>query len=228
MEIFYFRSSPRRFPKNRVRYNLLKNQKLNLFVILFGLFTLFVDGECYSQSEKPEVLVTVIFAKETEACAPNGYASNYDYQITQKKCNPIYYDKLSELGITVAHKLPPDKIPLKELFRLVNWYSDKCTLKEPCKEPDDRYSIILAFEFQMKDTKGVEVSLERRIPVDLKSHFNEDPNLGKYSAGGMLDEGGHWINHQRADLFLPGYGVEWALTVGEFSWTLLTTKEIEE
>jgi hypothetical protein len=224
MVIFYFRNSPRRFFKNRVRYYLLRNKKLVLSFILVGVFTLFVGGECYSQNERPEVLVTVIFAKETEACAPGGYTSNYDYQNQKKKCTALYYDKLSELGITVAHKLPPDEIPLKVLFRLVNWYSDKCTLKEPCKEPDDRYSIILAFEFQMKDKKGMEVSLERRIPEYLKSDFDGDPNHGKYTARGILDEGGHWINHQRADLFLPGYGVEWVLKAGEYSWTLLTTK----
>jgi hypothetical protein len=224
MKIHFFRNSPSRYTKKWIRCQLLRNSELILFVIVFELFTLFVNGECYSQNEKPEVLVTVIFAKETEACAPNGYASNYDTQSRQKKCNPLYYDKLSELGITVAHKLPPDKIPLKELFRLVNWYSDKCTLKAPCKDPEDRYSIILAFEFQMKDTKGIEVSLKRRVPEDLKSDFEADSDLGNYSAEGMLDEGGHWINHQRADLFLPGYGVKWILKAGEYSWTLLTTK----
>ncbi len=224
MDIFYFRSSRQLLLKNRVNYHILRNLKLILFVIFFGLFTLFAGEECYSQNEKPVVLVTIIFAKETEACAPNGYTSNYDYLDKQKKCNPLYFDKLSQLGITVAHKLPPEQIPLKKLFRLVNWYSDKCTLKEPCKDPDDRYSIILAFEFQMQKTKGIEISLERKIPEDLKSHFKEDPNAGKYSAKGKLDEGGHWINHQRADLFLPGYGIEWILKADEYSWTLLTTK----
>jgi len=228
MDIFYFRSSRWLLRKNRVNYYLLRNPKFILFVTLFGLLTLFFGEECHSQNEKPDVLVTVIFAKETEACAPNGYASNYDYQDKPKKCNPLYFDKLSELGITVAHRLPPDKIPLKELFQLVNWYSDKCTLENPCKEPDDRYSIILGFEFQMHKAKGIEVTLERKIPGDLKSHFKEDPNVGEYSAGGILDEGGHWINHQRADLFLPGYGVEWVLKAGEYSWTMLTTKGLEE
>ena len=118
--------------------------------------------------------------------------------------------------------MPPEKIPLKELFRLVNWYSDKCTIKEPCKDPNDRYSIVMAFEFQMQKTKGVEITLERKIPKDLESHFEEDPNFGNYSARGKLDEGGHWIN--RADLFLPGYGVEWVLTADTYSWTLLTSK----
>jgi hypothetical protein len=224
MEIFYFRISPRWFLKSRIRSYLPGNSKCILIAFLLMLFASLVGGECYSQDAKPEVLVTVIFAKETVACAPDGYASSYDYPNKQKKCNPLYYDKLSELGITVAHRLPPDKIPLKELFRLVNWYSEKCTLKEPCKDPDDRYSIILAFEFQMSDTKGIAVSLNRRVPEDLKQEFDADPNHGEYSAEGRLDEGGHWINHQRADLFLPGYGVEWVLKAGKYSWTVFTTK----
>ena len=224
MKIQFFRSSPPRYTKKWIRYQLLRNSERILFVMVFGLLTLFVSGKCYSQSEKPEVSVTIIFAKETEACAPNGYASNYDYPSRQKKCNPLYFDKLSELGITVAHQLPPDKIPLQKLFRLINWYSERCTLKEPCKDADDRYSIILAFDFKMSDTKGIEVSLERRIPEELKQDFDGDPNHGEYLAGGILDEGGHWINHQRADLFLPGYGVEWVLKAGEYSWKLFTTK----
>jgi hypothetical protein len=224
MDIFHFRGSRRLLSGHRVNYHLLRNLKFILFVIFCGLFTLFTGEECYSQDERPVVLVTVIFAKEIEVCAPNGYASNYDRQDHRRKCNPLDFEKLSELGITVAHKLPPEKIPLKELFRLVNWYSDKCTIKEPCKDPNDRYSIVMAFEFQMQKTKGVEITLERKIPKDLESHFEEDPNFGNYSARGKLDEGGHWINHQRADLFLPGYGVEWVLTADTYSWTLLTSK----
>lgn len=224
MDIFSFKGSRRLVPGERVNYHLFRNIKLIFFAILCGLFTLSAGDECYSQSEKPAVLVTVIFAKETEVCAPDGYASNYDRQDNRRKCNPLYFDKLSELGKTVAHKLPPEQIPLKKLYQLVNWYSDKCSIKEPCKDPNDRYAIVMAFEFQMQKTKGIDVSLERKIPKDLESHFQEDPNFGKYSARGKLDEGGHWINHQRADLFLPGYGVEWILTADKYSWTLLTTK----
>ena len=224
MAIFNFSDLRRLVPGHSLNYRILRNLKFILFVIFCGLFTLSAGEECYSQDERPVILVTVIFAKETEVCAPNGYASNYDRQDKQRKCDPLYFDKLSELGITIAHKLPPEEIPLKELFRLVNWYSDKCTIKEPCKDPHDRYSIVMAFEFQMQKTKGIEITLERKIPKDLESHFQEDPNFGKYSARGKLDEGGHWINHQRADLFLPGYGVEWILKADTFSWTLLTTK----
>jgi hypothetical protein len=76
----------------------------------------------------------------------------------------------------------------------------------------------------MPKTKGIDVFLERKIPKDLESHFQKYPSFGKYSARGKLDEGGQWINHQRADLFLPGYGVERILTADKYSWTLLTTK----
>ena len=228
MDVFYFRSSQRPSGKNQFNAYLLCNPKFILYVIFFALLSLFFSEDCYSQNGKPDVLVTVIFAKETEACAPNGYASNYDYQDMQKKCDPLYFDKLSELGITIGHKLPPDEIPLKKLFRLVNWYSEKCTLDSPCKDADERYSIILGFEFQMPSAKGIEVSLKRTIPGELKTFFIGDQKEGDYSAKGILDEGGRWINHQRADLFLPGYGVEWELKAGEYSWKMLTTKGLQD
>lgn len=214
MAIFWFSGSWRKFIK--IRFGL--NRTIIALALFLALFSLLSAEQCYSLTEKPLVVVTVIFAKETVVCAPNGYASNDENQDKNRQCNPLYYDKLEELGITVAHELPPEKIPLQDLFRLVDWYSERCTLELPCKDPEERYAIVLAFEFQMQQTKGVEVSLRRKLPDDI------DPGVGEYAASGILDEGGHWINHQRADLFLPGYGVEWILTAGEHSWSLLTTK----
>lgn len=224
MTSFRFNGSRRSFIKNRFGPGIFRKKKIVAVALLLVILFLLSAEDCYSQTEKPPVLVTVIFAKETVVCAPNGYASNYEYQDKKRQCNPLYYDKLEELGITVAHQLPPEKIPLNNLFRLVDWYSEKCTLELPCKDPEERYAIVLAFEFQMQQAKGVRVSLNRRVPEDIKPHFGEDPGVGEYAASGILDEGGHWINHQRADLFLPGYGVEWILTAGEHSWALLTTK----
>jgi hypothetical protein len=224
MANFCFSGSQRQFIKNRLGPQIFRKPKMMALAFFMGLFSLFSAEECYSQTGKPPVSVTVIFAKETVVCAPDGYASNYENQNKKRQCNPLYYGKLEELGITVAHQLPPEKIPLKDLFRLIDWYSEKCTLELPCKDPEERYAIVLAFEFQMQPAKGVEVSLKRQVPEDIRSHFGEDPDVGEYAAYGVLDEGGHWINHQRADLFLPGYGVEWILTAGEHSWALLTTK----
>ncbi len=214
MAIFWFSGSWRQFIK--IRFGL--NRTFIALVFLLALFSLFNAEECYAQTEKPLVLVTVIFAKETIVCAPNGYANLDENQDNKRQCNPLYYDKLVELGETVAHELPPEEIPLKELFQKIDWYSETCTLELPCKDPEERYAIVLAFEFQMQQTKGVEVSLKRKLPKNI------DPGVGEYAASGILDEGGHWINHQRADLFLPGYGVEWILNAGEHSWSLLTTK----
>jgi hypothetical protein len=218
MAIFCFNGLWRQFIKNRVGLGILRGQKMMALALLLALFSLLGAEECYAQTEKPHVVVTVIFAKETIVCAPNGYASNDENQDNKRQCNPLYYDKLDELGITVAHELPPTEIPLQELFQLVDMYSEKCTLELPCKDPEERYAIVLAFKFQMQQTTGVEVSLKRKLPDEI------DPGVGEYDASGILDEGGHWINHQRADLFLPGYGVEWILTAGEHSWALLTTK----
>jgi hypothetical protein len=221
MAIFCFSGLRREFIKNRVGLGIFRDQKMMALALLLAFFSLLSAAKCYSQTEKPPVLVTVIFAEETIVCAPNGYTNLDENQDNKRQCNPLYYDqldKLEELGKTVADSVPPEEIALQELFQLINWYSERCTLKLPCKDPKERYAIVLAFEFQMQQTKGVKVSLRRKA---LEGNY---PGVGEYAASGILDEGGHWINHQRADLFLPGYGVEWILTAGEHSWSLLTTK----
>jgi hypothetical protein len=182
MAIFCFSGLRRQFIKNRVGLGIFRDQKMMALALFLASFSLLSAEECYSQTEKPNVLVTVIFAKETVVCAPNGYASNDENQDKQRQCNPLYFDKLKELGITVANQLPPEKIPLKELFRLVDLYSERCTLELPCKDPEERYAIVLAFEFQMQQTKGVEVSLKRKLPDDI------DPSVGEYAAYGVLDD----------------------------------------
>jgi hypothetical protein len=72
MDISNFKGSRWLVPGQSVNCRLFKNIKFILFAIFCGLFTLSAGDECYSQSEKPTVLATVIFAKETEVCAPDG------------------------------------------------------------------------------------------------------------------------------------------------------------
>jgi hypothetical protein len=55
-----------------------------------------------------------------------------------------------------------------------------------------------------------------------------DPQRGTYVARGTLDQGGHWINHQRADLFLPDYGVKWTLDVDNHILKLGTREGIQD
>jgi hypothetical protein len=68
------------------------------------------------------------------------------------------------------------------------------------------------------------VEFIREIPTRLEKHFAQDGAKGTYIAEGTLDQGGHWINHQRADLFLPDYGVRWILDVDGNFYTIGTRK----
>lgn len=192
------------------------------FILLLCVLTLFSGKECYSQNEEHLVDVSVYWVKETIACAPNGYSSSYAVDVEGKKCAPLNIEQLSKFGKAVAIKVPPKSIPLDFIGDLVDDYRKKCTLKEPCKDPNDRYVLVLAFKFKINNPKGTIVSLERRIPDSLLDYFSEDKKKGKYYVEHELDQGGHWINHQRADLFLPGYKVQWILTADGYSWELGT------
>jgi hypothetical protein len=222
MIISNFRGSWLLFFNNPLDSSIIKFPKYICIILLFCFLALFIGKESYSQNEKPpeaDALVTVFFVKETEACPPNGYPSNYDSSDEKRYCEKLDLEKLKILGKPVADSVPPERIPLGYIEELVDDYRKDCPLKDPCKDPNDRYSIVLAFEFKFKPTKGVDVTLERQIPDHLQPHFGEH---GNYRAKGTLDHGGHWINHQRADLFLPGYDVKWELTAGGHSWTLGT------
>lgn len=192
------------------------------FILFLCVLTFFTAGECYSQDNQHLVEVSVYWVKETIACAPNGYSSSYQVDGESKTCAPLNIEQLPEFGETVASKVPPKSIPLGYIGELVDDYRKKCTLKEPCKDPNDRYALVLVFKFHFENPQGTIVSLERRIPDSLLAYFTDDKKQGKYYVEHKLDEGGHWINHQRADLFLPGYKVQWILTAGNYSWTLGT------
>jgi hypothetical protein len=192
------------------------------FILFLYVLTLFGSKECYSQNEDHLVEVSVYWVKETIACAPNGYSSGYTVDAEGKKCAPLSVGQLSKFGQAVAVKVPPKSIPLDFIGDLVDDYRKKCTLKDPCKDPEDRYVLVLAFKFKIKKPKGTIVSLERRIPDSLLNYFSEDKKKGTYYVEHELDQGGHWINHQRADLFLPGYKVQWTLKADGRSWELGT------
>ena len=226
------------FFDNILDSGIIKFPKYICMIFIFCLLTLLIGEKSYSvedcvpQNFKPNVLVTVIFIDETKVCTLNGKASSYgnlnenkkDNSGKERNCDKLNYDQLKDLkliGHTVTDQEPIDTINLQELFRLVKLYSLKCPLKKPCMKPKDRSSIILAFEFQMDEPKGADISLERQIPPNMKEYFKA-PYYGYYSTDGKLDEGGHWINHQRADLFLPGHGVEWILKANQYCWKLIT------
>lgn len=117
------------------------------FILLFCLLALITAKEGYSQGNQHLVDVSVYWVKETVACAPNGYSSSYTVDTEGKKCAPLNKDQLHKFGKTVASKVPPKSIPLGYIGELVDDYRKKCTLKEPCKDPNDRYALVLVFKF---------------------------------------------------------------------------------
>jgi hypothetical protein len=216
-------------------------------IIFFCLLTLFIGKnsysaeDCDSTSARPDVLVTIIFIKETKVCTLDGKPSSYCNKKNKKEercCDKLHYTQLKYLkedGDTVTDEKPIDTINLDYLFNRVKLYSLRCRLDKPCTNPEDRFSILLAFEFQMKKPKGMIVTLERKIPKNMEIFF-EEPDYGNYYVKGELEEGGHWIRHERADLFLPGHEVEWLLKIHEpdkqggykelpkYCWKLITDK----
>lgn len=162
--------------------------------------------------------------KETTVC-PGGYRSYRDKDDSGKRCGePIKYDQLKELsylGVSLAKSVPPEKIPLDEISKRLSEYSRyDCPLEDPCEDPNKRWSIVLAFEFQMKDPKGETVTLQRIVPESIiEDYFKEFPQQKvNVKVEDTLDFGGRWLHHQRADLFLPGHKVEWRLTAGSYCW----------
>jgi hypothetical protein len=179
-----------------------------------------------AQQGKPQVLVSVYLTEEKKACAPNGYPDKfYD---KKNACEPLFYEKLEsyEFGRAIYARVPPECLPLGELAELIKEATQNCPIEKYCKDPELRKAIVLAFYFPAENPKGLEISLIRESPSRLEKYFNMDPSKGMYVAKGTLDQGGHWINHQRADLFLPDYAVNWILKVDEHIYKMGTKKGI--
>ena len=113
---------------------------------------------------------------------------------------------------TVQQRIPPERLRLGErLLDSIDAFVDECPIVEPCLNASRRYSVILAFE--VADLVNQGITLTRVSP---------DNQFPAYSVSGELSPQGRWINHQRADTFLPSYGVRWQLEIGPWSWSLGT------
>lgn len=178
----------------------------------------------YAQQRKPPVEVSVYLTEEKKACAPDGYPDKF--YARKNACKPLIYEKLEsyEFGKPIYARVPPECLPLGELAELIKEATQDCPIEKYCKDPEMRKAIVLVFYFPTKNPKGHELSLIRKIPSRLEKYFEMDPYKGEYIAKGTLDQGGHWINHQRADLFLPDYGVKWILKVDEHTYKIGTKK----
>ena len=186
-----------------------------LWLCLFLIAQLFLGVYLNAQQEKPPVEVSVYLTEEKKACAPDGYPDKF--RARKSACEPIIYEKLEsyEFGKPIFTKVPPESLPLGELAERIKEATRNCPIEKYCEDPDLRKAIVLVFNFPMESPGGSKVSIIREIPSRLEKYFEMDPRKGKYVASGTLDVGGHWINHQRADLFLPDYGVKWILKLDE-------------
>jgi hypothetical protein len=174
------------------------------------------------------VSVSVYLTEEKKACWPDGYPKKA--RARKRACQrPIIYEKLDsyDFGKPIYTSVPPECLPLGNLAEKIKQATEECPVEKYCTDPERRKAIILVFDFQMKNPQGHEVKFIREIPQDLEQYFEMDPYKGTYVAEGTLDVGGHWINHQRADLFLPEYGVEWTLEVDGNFYEIGTRKGVK-
>ena len=172
-----------------------------------------------AQEARPDVVVSMYFVGEKVACPPDGYP-DADEESTRSRCPTWTFSDLADLSrqaTPVQQSIPPEQLQLGQaLLDSIEAFSDDCTIAVPCAdEPDRRYSIVLAFEVNdLRDFRGQEIAIRRLLP--------DRSRLPKYSASGELSQRGRWINHQRADIFLPSYSVRWELQIGEWRWNLGT------
>ena len=171
------------------------------------------------QVQRPNVRVSMYLADEQDACRPDGYESLGNE--TQDSCKELTLDDIDTLVrrdravVTVQHNIPPENLSLgNDLKRRLDAYTAQCSLLKPCHIPSDRRAIILTFTVDVAQPEQYQISM-RRIPPDNFPHL-------EHSSSGALSEKGRWINHQRADIFLPSYGVRWLLEIGLWSWDLGT------
>jgi hypothetical protein len=195
---------------------------LILYFLLISPF--FPSDSADAQQGVPPVEVSVYLTEEKKACAPNGYSDKLHTR--KRNCNPLIYEKLEsyEFGEPIYARVPPECLPLGELAERIREATQDCPIDKYCTDPELRKAIVLVFYFGIDNPKDRSVEFIREIPTRLEKHFLEDEAKGTYVAEGTLDQGGHWINHQRADLFLPDYGVRWILDVDGNIYTIGTKK----
>ena len=172
-----------------------------------------------AQRDKPTIVVSMYFVSEKVACPPNGYDESGGQTLA---CRQLTFEDLEQMtsqriARRVQQSIPPEQLRLgRSLMYSLEAFSEDCPINTPCTDqPERRYSIVLAFEVKgAQDFDGYEITI-RRIPPS-------DSRFEGYSRSGILSDRGRWINHQRADVFLPSNGVRWVLQLGEWNWNLGT------
>jgi hypothetical protein len=170
-----------------------------------------------AQEEKPEpkVKLTLLLLRERDACPPKGYV-NYDREETSN-CQPWGREDLPALEKKAKCKIqteyiPPSKVRLgKGIYYFLDTYRtvDKSAAA-------NRYALLLVFEWDRPQVG----------PITLKRTINREyADFPEMIWTGSLAQHSLWINHQRADAFLPGYKVEWTLKEGGYTWIFKTGRK---
>lgn len=167
-----------------------------------------------NDAQSPKVSLTMFIVPEKEACKPRGYQSYASEQASDcQKLTMGNIEQWQDAGITIEiRKIPPappqSSVSLGNLFEIVNAYREDAE----SMGPEDRKSLVLVFEWDSPQTSPV--SLKRtgggRIPA--------------LHGQGFLEDGLHWIHHERADAFLPAYRVKWTVTMGGNRWEFKTER----
>lgn len=187
---------------------LLRCSILFYLIIIFSSLV-FADN---NDSDNPKISVTILVVPEKEACKPNGY-QRYESGLPSK-CEKLLIKDIEKWQDRInfsVKKIPPSKISLgSRLFGILDAYRTTWT-----DDPEKRKAVVLVFDWG--EAQNISLELERDVLFD-----NVPIKDLKWS--GKLAGEQRWIHHERADAFLPAYGIKWTLNAGGYTWILKTER----
>ncbi len=196
----------------------------NNLIFLINIIALIIAAGISSAQEErekvPTLKITMIIVSQLDACKPEGYKGGNE----KSKCDPLYPKtvkrwinagnrKVIKDGICPCNQDECVVIPLggAMMEALTDYNSD--FKKGRARQLE---SMVLLFEFNPLPTGKVSLVRER-----LQVNEN-NKDIEELTWEGNLDHDEHWINHQRADIFLPDTAFQWVLTVGKNQWRFTT------
>ena len=186
-------------------------------IVIFGYVCL-TPMAVLAQTEKPAVTVSLYFASEDTVCPPDGYGVVINE--VKRKCRKLDFEDIEEMESQdlvepVQRSIPPAQVRLgKTLFDSIDAFRRDCPRSTPCRDFSRRYAMILSFEVNTTSLRNGDIEIRRVPPPDSK--------IEEISWKGKLSPLGRWINHQRADTFVPAYRFRWILQIDEWTWRLGT------
>jgi hypothetical protein len=154
-----------------------------------------------------ELTISAYFMSEQDACGRQGYGG-------VRSCRRLSVpDITNRNSYVLASKVPPGKeIKLGRLSRVLKRYYERtCNFAVPCTAKlSDKKSLVLLFEWATP--QNGEVKFER---------FSSE-NVREYGSSHKLRNRSRWINHQRAEVFVPKKKFNWRLSLNGSSWNFVT------